>query len=37
MKRSDYFIGIFTGILPAAGGSISNILAYDQEITRRDE
>ena len=24
------FIGIFTGILPAAGGSISNILAYDQ-------
>jgi putative tricarboxylic transport membrane protein len=23
-------IGIFTGILPAAGGSISNILAYDQ-------
>ena len=24
------FIGVFTGILPAAGGSISNILAYDQ-------
>ena len=24
------FIGIFVGILPAAGGSISNILAYDQ-------
>jgi len=24
------FIGIFTGILPAAGSSISNILAYDQ-------
>ena len=24
------FIGIFTGILPAAGGSISNILASDQ-------
>ena len=24
------FIGIFTGILPAAGGSKSNILAYDQ-------
>ena len=24
------FIGIFTGILPAAGGSISNILDYDQ-------
>jgi putative tricarboxylic transport membrane protein len=23
-------IGVFTGILPAAGGSISNILAYDQ-------
>ena len=23
-------IGLFTGILPAAGGSISNILAYDQ-------
>ncbi|MDJ0896654.1 MAG: tripartite tricarboxylate transporter permease [Alphaproteobacteria bacterium] len=24
------FIGVFTGMLPAAGGSISNILAYDQ-------
>jgi putative tricarboxylic transport membrane protein len=24
------FIGVFVGILPAAGGSISNILAYDQ-------
>jgi len=24
------FIGIFVGILPAAGGSISNIVAYDQ-------
>ncbi len=24
------FIGVFTGILPAAGSSISNILAYDQ-------
>ncbi|WP_420403856.1 tripartite tricarboxylate transporter permease [Nisaea sp.] len=24
------FIGVFTGVLPAAGGSISNILAYDQ-------
>ncbi|MBE0620866.1 MAG: tripartite tricarboxylate transporter permease [Burkholderiales bacterium] len=24
------FIGIFVGVLPAAGGSISNILAYDQ-------
>ncbi len=24
------FIGIFTGILPGAGGSIANILAYDQ-------
>ena len=24
------FIGVFTGILPAAGRSISNILAYDQ-------
>jgi putative tricarboxylic transport membrane protein len=24
-------IGIFVGVLPAAGGSISNILAYDQE------
>ncbi len=23
-------IGVFTGVLPAAGGSISNILAYDQ-------
>ena len=23
-------IGVFTGLLPAAGGSISNILAYDQ-------
>ena len=23
-------IGLFTGILPGAGGSISNILAYDQ-------
>jgi len=25
------FIGLFIGILPAVGGSISNILAYDQE------
>lgn len=24
------FIGVFTGVLPAAGSSISNILAYDQ-------
>jgi putative tricarboxylic transport membrane protein len=24
------FIGVFTGILPGAGGSIANILAYDQ-------
>lgn len=24
------FIGVFTGILPAAGSSISNVLAYDQ-------
>jgi putative tricarboxylic transport membrane protein len=24
------FIGVFVGVLPAAGGSISNILAYDQ-------
>lgn len=24
------FIGIFTGILPGAGGSVANILAYDQ-------
>ena len=23
-------IGVFTGILPGAGGSIANILAYDQ-------
>ena len=23
-------VGLFTGILPAAGGSIANILAYDQ-------
>lgn len=29
MVRSS-FIGIFVGILPAAGSSISNILAYDQ-------
>ncbi|MFQ5994818.1 MAG: tripartite tricarboxylate transporter permease [Acidiferrobacterales bacterium] len=24
------FIGVFTGILPGAGGSVANILAYDQ-------
>ncbi len=32
-------IGVFTGILPAAGGSISNILAYDQarKASRRPE
>jgi len=32
-------IGVFTGILPAAGGSISNILAYDQakKATKRPQ
>ncbi|MBI4183933.1 MAG: tripartite tricarboxylate transporter permease [Proteobacteria bacterium] len=32
-------IGVFVGILPAAGGSISNILAYDQakKASRRPE
>jgi putative tricarboxylic transport membrane protein len=31
------FIGIFVGILPAAGGSISNILAYDQAKKASDD